>query len=217
MPTMLISRDELTKYLVRAEMAAEVTLPADSFRDLVLQAMLSAAPTQEATAAPQEKPMRLFEEDEPWSADQDPALVEYARSQNGKQCTCLVSETMCDFCKAKVTAPEYNIPAPDATPKLPKTAEEKELERAKLHGPDTRTIDALEVATACARAAERDFVQVHRNCIAARERADDIERQRDALRDKLAEAEREIYYLRLYGNKDCTAQADAALRERGKA
>ena len=35
--------------------------------------------------------------------------------------------------------------------------------------------------------------------------------QRDALRAELAEAKREIEVLRQYGNKDCTAMADAAL------
>ena len=39
MSTVLMLREELKQYLVRAEMAEEVTLPADKFRDLVLQAM----------------------------------------------------------------------------------------------------------------------------------------------------------------------------------
>ena len=50
MPALLIPMDELTKYLVRAEMATEVTLTAESFRDLVLQAMSAAAAIRELEA-----------------------------------------------------------------------------------------------------------------------------------------------------------------------
>jgi hypothetical protein len=51
-----------------------------------------------------------------------------------------------------------------------------EIERAKTHGPDLRTLDQLEYTLARAEAAERDFIQVHKNCIAARERVAELER-----------------------------------------
>ncbi len=44
----------------------------------------------------------------------------------------------------------------------------RELDRARIHGPDARTIDALENTLERVAAAERDFMQVHKNCIAAR-------------------------------------------------
>jgi DNA repair exonuclease SbcCD ATPase subunit len=50
-----------------------------------------------------------------------------------------------------------------------------EFERARLHGPDVRTIDALNSALQRVGAAERDFLQVHENCIAARKRAEAAE------------------------------------------
>lgn len=48
----------------------------------------------------------------------------------------------------------------------------RELDRARIHGPDARTIDALQSALERVAAAERDFTQVHKNCIAARAEAD---------------------------------------------
>ena len=38
----LLSKEQLDEMLARAEMAAEVTLPVETFRDLVLQAMAAA-------------------------------------------------------------------------------------------------------------------------------------------------------------------------------
>lgn len=52
----------------------------------------------------------------------------------------------------------------------------REIERAQLHGPDLRTLNALEDTLARAEAAERDFLQVHKNCIAARDRVAELER-----------------------------------------
>ncbi len=49
------------------------------------------------------------------------------------------------------------------------------LQLARIHGPDVRTIDALEETLARVKAAERDFIQVHKNCIEARERAEKAE------------------------------------------
>ena len=46
----------------------------------------------------------------------------------------------------------------------------RELSRACLHGPDLRTIDALESALGRVAAAERDFIQVHKNCMEARDK-----------------------------------------------
>jgi len=64
-------------------------------------------------------------------------------------------------------------PTAEPTPRFRGT----ELERARIHGPDTRTVDALEWTTQRAEAAERDFIQVHKNCMEAREKCDSLERQ----------------------------------------
>ncbi len=72
-----------------------------------------------------------------------------------------------------------------------------EIERAKLHGPDQRTLDALDITLARALAAERDFTQVHRNCIEARERAETAER-------KLAQAQAENAELRKWLDSNTT-------------
>ena len=64
-----------------------------------------------------------------------------------------------------------------------------EIERAKLHGPDLRTLDALESTLERAQAAERDFIQVHKNCIEAREALAQSQKEvaelREALKDML--------------------------------
>jgi len=56
------------------------------------------------------------------------------------------------------------------------------LQMARIHGPDVRTIDALEETLARVKAAERDFIQVHKNCIEARARAEAAEAALKALR-----------------------------------
>ncbi len=56
----------------------------------------------------------------------------------------------------------------------------QELERARIHGPDVRTIDALRSALERKDAAERDFIQVHKNCIQARGRVAELELEREA-------------------------------------
>ena len=65
-----------------------------------------------------------------------------------------------------------------------------ELERARLRGPDVRTIDALHSALQRVGAAEGDFMQVHKNCITARERALAAESALAALRIERDEAVR---------------------------
>ncbi len=58
------------------------------------------------------------------------------------------------------------------------------LQLARIHGPDVRTIDALEETLARVKAAERDFIQVHKNCIEARARAEKAEAALSASTDR---------------------------------
>ena len=44
----------------------------------------------------------------------------------------------------------------------------------------------------------------------------DIERELNAANQRIKRLEREVYTLRLYGNKDCTAMADEALTKETK-
>lgn len=57
-----------------------------------------------------------------------------------------------------------------------------EISRAQIHGPNAMTLEALETTLARAEAAERDFIQVHKNCIEARARAEKAEQALSARR-----------------------------------
>ena len=46
--------------------------------------------------------------------------------------------------------------------------------------------------------------------------ARDLEDELNNALEKINRMEREVYTLRLYGNKDCTAQADEVLKEEAK-
>lgn len=44
----------------------------------------------------------------------------------------------------------------------------------------------------------------------------DLQDENNALKDRINRLEREVELLRLYGNKDCTAQADEVLKKEDK-
>jgi predicted RNase H-like nuclease (RuvC/YqgF family) len=48
------------------------------------------------------------------------------------------------------------------------------------------------------------------------EKIEELERQLNAANKRIKRLEREVELLRLYGNKDCTAQADEVLKKEAK-